>query len=335
VKVLHNSAKSLASAWAVLFILSAAATAAFAQQQQPTITARPTLVVGQTQKQLPVASRNNLYCAGYIQSAPVDADFEVVGAEDEREQNVYAEGEFVYVNRGANAGIKVGDVFAVVRPQGRFKTKFSDKKNLGIFVQETGAVEIVKVKENVSVARVKTSCEGVLLGDLLQPMPERVSPVHQQRPALDLFREPNGKAQGSIVLSRDGREALTAEQIVYIDLGAEDEVKVGDYFTIYRPLGKGGVLNSDQKESVSARDDGFRSERFSSGGFSILAPRRKVTGESTGSIVTRREAKTRRPAGLRQVVGELVVLNVKERTATALITRNAMEIHPGDRVELQ
>ena len=330
-KVLHNSAKSLASAWAVLFILSAAAFA-----QQPTITARPTLVVGQTQKQLPVAARNNLYCAGYIQTAPVSADFEVVGAEDEREQNVYAEGEYVYVNRGASAGVKVGDVFAVVRPQGRFKTKFSGKKNLGIFVQETGAVEIVKVKENVSVARVKTSCEGVLLGDLLQPMTERVSPVYQQRPALDLFREPNGKAQGSIVLSRDGREALTAEQVVYIDLGAEDEVKVGDYFTVYRPLGKGGVLNSDQKESVSARDDGFRSERFSSGGFSILAPRRKVSGESSSdSIVTRREAKTRRPAGLRQVVGELVVLNVKERTATALITRSAMEIHPGDRVELQ
>jgi hypothetical protein len=31
----------------------------------------------------------------------------------------------------------------------------------------------------------------------------------------------------------------------------------------------------------------------------------------------------------------MVILNVKERTATALITRNAGEIHTGDMVEVQ
>jgi hypothetical protein len=31
----------------------------------------------------------------------------------------------------------------------------------------------------------------------------------------------------------------------------------------------------------------------------------------------------------------MVILNVKERTATALITRNAQEIHTGDWVEVQ
>ena len=37
----------------------------------------------------------------------------------------------------------------------------------------------------------------------------------------------------------------------------------------------------------------------------------------------------------RKVVGEAVVLNVKEKTATVVITRNAQEIHPGDGVEIQ
>ena len=35
------------------------------------------------------------------------------------------------------------------------------------------------------------------------------------------------------------------------------------------------------------------------------------------------------------VVGEAVVLNVKERTATVVITRTAQEIHTGDWVEIQ
>ena len=34
-------------------------------------------------------------------------------------------------------------------------------------------------------------------------------------------------------------------------------------------------------------------------------------------------------------VGEIVILNVKEKTATAVITRTAQEIHTGDWVEVQ
>jgi hypothetical protein len=35
------------------------------------------------------------------------------------------------------------------------------------------------------------------------------------------------------------------------------------------------------------------------------------------------------------VVGEAVVLNVRERTSTVVITQTGQEIHPGDWVELQ
>jgi hypothetical protein len=38
---------------------------------------------------------------------------------------------------------------------------------------------------------------------------------------------------------------------------------------------------------------------------------------------------------MRKVVGEAVVLNVKEKTATVVITRTASEIHTGDGVEIQ
>ena len=46
------------------------------------------------------------------------------------------------------------------------------------------------------------------------------------------------------------------------------------------------------------------------------------------------KAKLGRP-DIRKVVGEAVVLNVKERTATIVITRTAQEIHTGDWVEIQ
>lgn len=334
-KVLQISAKSLA----IVFCLALALAAdAFSQepfrQQQPRATPTPTVIANRVQREMSVAMRNNLYCAGYIQTAPINTDFEVVGASDEREQNIYFENDYLYISRGATSGVKVGDMFAVTRPRGQFKTRFSNKGKLGVYVEEVGAVEVVRVKSDVSVARVTTSCDNFLLGDLLQPIPARVSPLFQQRPMFDLFAEPTGKTQGRIVLARDGREALSAEQIVYIDLGAEDNVRIGDYFTIYRPLGTGGVVNSDQPESLSARDDGFQSEAYRGGKFSIQAPRKRGS-DADGRIVTRRDAKKGRPRDLRKIVGELVILNVKERTATALITRNAQEIHTGDRVEQQ
>jgi hypothetical protein len=334
VKVLQISAKSFAIMFLAVLALTINASGQEPFRQQPRATPTPKLVINRVQREMPVAARNNLYCAGYIQTAPVNTDFEVVGASDEREQNIYAENDYVYISRGANRGVKVGDMFAVTRPRGRFSTRFSRKRNLGIYVEEVGAVEVVNVKAEVSVARVVTSCDNFLLGDLLQPVPNRVSPVFQPRPMFDLFAEPTGKAQGRIVLARDGREALSAEQVVYIDLGAEDNVSVGDYLTIYRPLGTGGVLNSDQHVSLSARDDGFQSERYRGGKFSNQASR-KSGSEARGEIVSRRDAKSRRPRGLRKIVGEMVILNVRERTATALITRNAQEIHTGDMVELQ
>jgi hypothetical protein len=316
----------------VLLIILALATFSFGQQ--PKTQSTPTLIYNKESKEMSVAVRNNLYCAGFIQKAPINTSFEIVGAEKEYEQRIYSQGNFVYVNQGSNNGVKVGDMYSVVRPRGKFDSKFSKKNGLGFYVQEVGAVEIVKVKDNVSVARVKTSCDNFLFGDLLQPMETRTSSLFKNRPALDIFGEPTGKSTGRIVLARDGREAVTRDDIVYIDLGQEDNVQAGDYLTIYRPLGKGGPINYVQNETISGSRSDYESEAYKGGKYSNQAPR-KSGSEAEGKIVTTNDAKSRRPANLRNIVGEMVILNVKERTATALITRTAQEIHTGDMVEIQ
>lgn len=302
--------------------------------QQPQTTPTPTLIYNNDNRELPVAVKNNLNCAGYIQKAPVNTDFEIVGAVSEYEQRIFSQGNYVYVNQGASSGVKIGDMFSVIRPRGKFSSKFSKKGSLGFYVQEVGSVEIVRVKDNVSVARIKNSCDNFLFGDLLQPMNNRTSPLFTKRPALDIFAEPTGKATGRIVLARDGRESVSREEIVFIDLGQEDNVQVGDYLTIYRPLGKGGPINYVPNESISGTRGDYQSKAYQGGEFSNQAPR-KSGPEAGGNIVTTNDAKSRRPKNLRNIVGEMVILNVKERTATALITRNALEIHTGDMVEVQ
>lgn len=194
---------------------------------------------------------------------------------------------------------------------------------------------VVAVKRDVSVARVKMSCDNMLLGDLIEPMPVRTTPIYVQRPALDLFGDPSGKATGRIVLARDGAELLGRENVVYIDLGREDNVSVGDFLTIFRPLGTGNIIDKlTPSEEMSARDEGYHSKEYRGGKFSNQAPR-KAGSKAKGSIVTTKEAKEGRPDDLRKVVGEMMIVNVKEKTATAVITRTASEIHTGDYVEVQ
>ncbi len=303
-----------------------------AQKPQPKAT--PTVIFNQLNRDLPVAGSNNLYCAGYIESGSVNTSYEIVGAENEKDQYIFSQGDFLYITGGANVGVKVGDTFSVIRPRGKVTRQWTRKGNLGFYVQEVGMVEIVRVKNEVSVARVKTSCDNLLLGDLLQPVPQRTSPVFEKRPALDLFGEPSGKSSGRIVMARDNQELLSTEQIVYIDLGAEDNAKVGDHLTVFRPLGTGNIFDKVEKEEVLNKEGGYQSEEYKGGKYSNQTGRKKGE-QAMGAVVTTEDAKSRRPKYLRRVIGELVILNVKEKTATAVITRNTTEIHTGDMVELQ
>ncbi len=313
----------------MLFYLTAVASFVIAQRSEPT----PVKVIAGQARPAPVAVRNNLYCAGYVQSSPIDTSNQIIGGLEEQDQFVYAQGDVVYLSMGAGKGISVGDTFAVVRPRGKVNTRWTRKSDLGFLVQEVGVVEVIRVKSDHSVARIKASCSSFLLGDLVAPVPVRTSPIHEVRGPLDQFTDPSGKATGRLFLARDGQEMLSRDQIVYIDLGADDNVQVGDHVTVFRPVGKGNVLFGDKNESVSARDEGYQSDVYRGGKFSSQAPR-KSGDQAGGGIVTTEDAKRGRPA-LRKVVGELVVLNVKEKTATAVITRTAQEIHTGDWVEIQ
>jgi hypothetical protein len=318
--------KGIAALFLTLFGFAAVSVA---QIEQP----RPTLVVDAS-RSVAVAGSNNLYCAGYVQTAPVNNDTKIVGAENEQDQFVYAQSQNLYVNMGANKGVQVGDMFTVIRPRGKVRTRWTEKDNLGFYVQEVGALEVIRVKAEVSVVRVKTSCDTILMGDLIQPAQQRTSPLYANRPALDLFGDPSGKAMGRIFMARDNQEMPAREQIVYVDLGADNNVQIGDYLTIFRPLGKGNLYGPDDDEIIQSRDIGYESNKYGGGKYSNQAPR--VSGEtSDGRVVTTRESIADRPKNIRKVVGEAVILNVRERTATAVITRTRQEIHTGDMVEVQ
>lgn len=304
----------------------------------------PQVITPETKAPLPVAGHTALYCAGYIQLQPLAPSPQIVGAIEEQELRTFTDGRVVYINAGSRQGIKEGQTFQIIRPRGDLKGVHRQKQGfLGTFIQEVGQLQVFNVRENVSAAEITSSCgDMVLLGDLVTAIPDRDSPVERAELDVNRYAPATGKQSGRLMMAKDAREMVTRNDVVYIDLGVEDNVKAGDYLTIYRPLGTGNLTRVDNEEMGRNRSDGFQSDRYRGGGYSTLGMRAKDNnafvkpdGRYNYRPVTTREIKRHRPEMPRKIVGEMVIIGVQTRTATAIITRTNGEVHTGDWVEIQ
>ena len=313
---------------------------ASAQTPGPT----PQVIAPPEKSPLQVAGRTKLNCAGYIRLQRLPEMPEIVGAVEEQEQRMFADGDIVYINAGSTQGIKEDQTFQLIRPRGDVKGVHRQKRGfLGTYIQDVGQLRVLKVRENTSAAQITSSCgDMVMLGDLLASRPDRESPLQRAEAVVDPLADPTGKQVGRLIMARDNREMLANSDVVYIDLGAEDNVKAGDYLTIYRPLGTGNVTRVDNEEQARNRATGFQSNRYRGGGMSNQAKRAKdetafvdANGRYRYKPITTREIKRNRPLMPRKIVGEMVIIDVQTRTATAIITRAVGEVHTGDWVEIQ
>lgn len=323
----------------VLFLLALACTAG-AQTPAP----KSEVIAPTTNQPATVVAQSQLFCAGYVRLQRLPDIPEIVGAENEQEQRMFTDGNVVYINAGSRQGITEGQNFQLIRPRGAVKGVHRDKKGfLGTYVQEVGQLQVFKVGENTSAAQITSSCSDmVMLGDLLTQIPERGSPLQRPETNIERFVDPSKKQVGRLMMAKNNREMVTRNDVVYIDLGLEDNVKSGDYLTIYRPLGTGNVTRIDNEEMGRNRSRGFESDRYLGGGFSNQGMRAKdstafddADGTYRHKPITTREVKRHRPLMPRKIVGEMVIIDVQARTATAIITRTVGEVHTGDWVEIQ
>ena len=327
---------------ALLFSLVCLLAFAFTSNAQ-TPTPTPAVILPDQQQPQHVTGKSSLYCAGFIRHQRLPRMPEIVGAEEEQEQRKFADGDVVYLNAGSAQGIKEGQNFQIIRPRGDVKGVHKQKVGfVGTYIQDVGQLQVFKVRENTSAAQITFTCDMIMLGDLLTPVPDRESPLRRADGNLDRFVDPSGKQTGRLMMAKDNREMVTRNDIVYIDLGSEDQVKRGDYLTIYRPLGTGNITRVDNEEMARNRATGFQSDRFRGGGIGNQASRAKdstafvdANGRYRYRPITSREVKRNRPLMPRKIVGEMVIIDVQARTATAIITRVAGEVHTGDWVEIQ
>jgi outer membrane protein OmpA-like peptidoglycan-associated protein len=254
----------------------------------------------------------DMYCAGFITSEHVSESHFVAAGIYSPDQTRYGSGMHPIFIHGHD--MKEGDRFMILRHMkdpNRYEGypgQRSAIRGAGEPYSERGYVKVVEVQKNIAIAVPELICSEIVVGDIAVPFVERQAPIFRSV-TLERFTPPNGKTHGRIIMGDEFDHYVGSKSKVYLDIGENKGLQPGDYLRATRTythtyqdadggLSRRASMNEDtQKDPV----------KFSVGDVSQL-PRRTL--------------------------GDMIVLDVHKKSATAMILTAFEDIHVGDGVEL-
>jgi hypothetical protein len=270
--------------------------------------------------QTPTAS--DIYCAGFITKERIpDANY-INGGLETPTSTKFELGELVYL---AGSGYQAGQLYSVIREIrdiNEYELYPGQRKILaaaGRPYGEIGRVRVVDTRSRSAIGQVEFSCDPINPGDVVVPFVEK-QPIAFHVPGhFDRFAPGNGKLTGRIVLGKDFDGFLGTGMKLYMNMGSNQGVKVGDYFRVVRSY---SATLHDPVDSLS---------------FDV--PTSEDTQVRPPTYEANRFTRTKGPnihvADLpRRAVGEVVVLNVTPTASSGMIVFALDDVHAGDTVEL-
>ena len=261
---------------------------------------------------IPQVDASTVNCSGFVTDQKVPDEIRLVSGEQSNYKITFSRGDYVHINRGQDKGVRVGDRFSVVRPDKDptdvpwFKWQAKLMRAMGQLYFDAGQLRVVNVLPKVSVAQVVFSCDYVQRGDILVPYEDRPVPPFKDPAAFDHFAPVSGKPVAMVVAGKDYSQVFGKMSPVYVNLGTNQGVKVGDYFRIFRYQGS-------TAETVT-QDKGYQYKIYGFGS----APQRYEWNDLP-----------------REVLGEGIVISTSRNSSTMMITISTIEIYAGDYVEIE
>lgn len=297
----------------VVLLMLAMATAVAAQQQVPQGSAsevKLTNIVGARQE---APTYSDVNCAGFIAPQPPQRVGYVAGGWDTPHQVRFADREYVYIE---GSGFSIGAQYALVRQERdlnryeAFRGQYALLRQVGRPYSDVGRVRVVAIHNNIAITQVEFNCTDIMAGDAAIPFAERQIPPLHAKINFDRFAPPNGKITGKIVMSKGFDTMVGMGQKVYLNVGANQGVKVGDYFRAVRTYDS---YAADAVDNLSFKASYYDDNQVPAGVF----------------------PHTRLREFPRISLGEMIVLNATPTSSSAMITLSLEDIHVGDGVELE
>ncbi len=264
------------------------------------------------------------YCAGFINKDVLPNANYVIGSLDSPNASKFVLGDAVYL---AGTGYATGQQFTVVRElrnsneDPAFAGQYKMLKAAGHTYAELGRIKVLDTRNHAPVAQVEYSCEPMVPGDTLIPFVEKTHVTLRESGRLDRFLPPNGKATGRLVLARDFDTFLGMGAKVYVNVGSNQGVKVGDYFRAVRPY---WLDRDDEVDSISLKASVVEDTQKNP---PSLEPT-LFTKNGKGAVIHMTDFP-------RRSVGEMVVLSVTPTSSTAMVIFALEDLHLGDFAEME
>ncbi len=270
--------------------------------------------------QTPTAA--DIYCAGFITKDRVpDANY-INGGLQTPTSTKFEIGELVYL---AGSGYQAGQLYSVVRELrdvNEYEIYPGQKKVLaatGRPYAEIGRLRIVDTRSHSAIGQVEFSCDPINPGDVVVPFVEKPPVTFRVPEHFDRFAPANGKLSGRVVLGKDFDSELGTGMKLYMNVGSNQGVKVGDYFRVVRSYtaslhdpADSLSFDAQTSEDTQKRPPTFEANRFN---------RNKGPNIHVADLP-------------RRAVGEVVVLNVTPTASSAMVVFALEDVYAGDTVEL-
>ena len=107
-------------------------------------------------------------------------------------------------------------------------------KETGQPYEEVGRVKIIDTRNKTAIGQIEYACDGVNPGDTTIPFAEKQTLNFHAPIRFDRFLPATSKVSGRIVMGKDFDSELGTGHKVYINVGANQGVKIGDYFRAVR-----------------------------------------------------------------------------------------------------
>jgi hypothetical protein len=286
----------------------------------------PTTVTFPTERmQTPTAA--DLYCAGFVSKKLESRDKYVAGGWDSPFTTQYANGDPIFLH-GSN--YEAGQEYTVVRElvdpnrYELFKGQWSALKAAGQPYEELARIKIVDTRHKMAIAQVEFSCDTVLPGDYLIPFVEKQTTAFHPPVRFDRFAPPSGQLNGRIIMAKDFDSELGTGGKVYLNIGANQGLKIGDFLKAERSYDQ---VTKDPVDSASFYATAIEPTQ---------AHEVNVQGRSTmPSFMNGASGPTIHPSNMpHKVVGEIVIIGTTPTTASGMIVFALEPVYVGDRVEL-
>lgn len=255
---------------------------------------------------------SDLYCSGLVAPQPLAKTSTIAGGWETPDQSRFADRDYVYLTGG---GYEVDQRYAVmrhVRDINDYEPYVGQKKRLkasGTQYSELGRVRVIKVDRNIGIAVVEFSCDGFTVGDFTIPWQEKERPAFRRTVPFDRFASPNGMVTGRVIAAKESLMIAASKDKLYLNIGADKGVKVGDYFRATRTYTS---LQADENDNAlfkaTVLDPEIQDQK--------LFPAKRVSEFP------------------RRAIGEMIILTVTPSTSTAMITRSLEQVQVGDGVEM-